>query len=272
MLKKWPDSQATSQAASSARSCRRRGFIRWLSAVAVVAIHITATPSLAAKPITDDSGVDRNFEAWLSNQGQISLQKLMANISPKDGEPGVVLASPSRRDPDYYFHWVRDAALVMNIVVDQYEGASFGERLEWWRRMDDFVKFSRANQISPAPTGLGEPKFHVDGRPYTGPWGRPQNDGPALRALVLTRYAKTLLQANQWSYVRSKLYDAQIPARTVIKADLEYVAHGWREANFDLWEEVMGDHFYTRLAQLAALREGAELARKLHEDHGCIKT
>ena len=29
--------------------------------------------------------------------------------------------------------------------------------------------------------GLAEPKFNVDETAFTGPWGRPQRDGPALR-------------------------------------------------------------------------------------------
>jgi glucoamylase len=29
--------------------------------------------------------------------------------------------------------------------------------------------------------GLGEPKFNIDGTAFTGSWGRPQRDGPALR-------------------------------------------------------------------------------------------
>ena len=34
-------------------------------------------------------------------------------------------------------------------------------------------------------TGLGEPKINLDITPYNEPWGRPQNDGPALRGIVL---------------------------------------------------------------------------------------
>ena len=30
---------------------------------------------------------------------------------------------------------------------------------------------------------MGEPKINIDGTPYNDPWGRPQNDGPALRGL-----------------------------------------------------------------------------------------
>ena len=36
----------------------------------------------------------------------------------------------------------------------------------------------------PAGLGLGEPKYQVDGTRFNGAWGRPQRDGPALRAIV----------------------------------------------------------------------------------------
>jgi glucoamylase len=41
-----------------------------------------------------------------------------------------------------------------------------------------------------------------------GGWGRPQTDGPALRATVLIKYANMLLDAGSTSYVTSKLYDS----------------------------------------------------------------
>src|SRR5262249_47560492 len=54
-----------------------------------------------------------------------------------------------------------------------------------------------------------------------------------------------------------------LPARTVIKADLEFVSHHWRDPSYDLWEEEKGDHFYTRLVQRRALLDGANLADSL---------
>ena len=44
--------------------------------------------------------------------------------------------------------------------------------------------------------GLGEPKFHVDETAFTDSWGRPQRDGPALRATALIAFG-------QWLLVRS---------------------------------------------------------------------
>lgn len=65
-------------------------------------------------------------------------------------------------------------------------------------------------------------------------------------------------------------YDAAMPPTSIIKADLEYVSHFWREPGFDLWEEIQGLHFFTAMVQLRALREGAELAAAFG-DHGAEK-
>jgi glucoamylase len=42
-------------------------------------------------------------------------------------------------------------------------------------------------------SGLGEPKFNVDMSSFTGSWGRPQRDGPALRAIVLIDFGNWLI-------------------------------------------------------------------------------
>jgi glucoamylase len=56
------------------------------------------------------------------------------------------------------------------------------------------------------------------------------------------------------------LYNSKLPAQSVIKADLEYVAKYWSRDGFDLWEEVQGLHYFTAAVQLRALREGVDLA------------
>jgi glucoamylase len=63
----------------------------------------------------------------------------------------------------------------------------------------------------------------------------------------------------------NQLYRAELPANTPIKRDLEYVAHHWQDQGFDLWEEVKGLHFFSRMAQQAALLKGAQLAEKLND-------
>lgn len=117
-------------------------------------------------------------------------------------------------------------------------------------------------------SGLGEPKFKVDGKPFTGSWGRPQRDGPALRALTLMHYLREYNASHPSLWSSSKaadffepFYQASMPLNSVIKADLEYVSHYWNETSFDLWEEVEGMHFFTLMVSARSLREGSDFAR-----------
>ncbi len=119
----------------------------------------------------------------------------------------------------------------------------------------DYIRFCDKIQRSRPISGLGEPKFHVDGTPFGDPWGRPQNDGPALRSLYLTRLAQKLLRDGDQELARF--------ASTVIQRDLSYIATHWSDPCFDIWEEVLGLHFYTLMNQRAALLEGAELSYEL---------
>jgi glucoamylase len=149
--------------------------------------------------------------------------------------------------------------------------------------MEAYAAFSHKVQHMPNPSGtfedklsgLGEPKFNVDGTAFTGNWGRPQRDGPPLRAITLMRYMKAYnaSHASLWSdrsNLFEDLYDVRLPANSTIKADLEYTSHYWHESGFDLWEEVNGLHFFTAIVQLRALREGARVAL-LFADHGATR-
>ena len=214
-------------------------------------------------------GETSDWEARAGVQHQQSWQRLFANVTRADVSPGAVIASPSRQAPDYFYHWVRDGALVMAEVLDRAldSGAAADVRRRAEAQVLRWISFEKRLQETPVPSGnVGEPKFLVTGFPFTGPWGRPQNDGPALRALTALRYAEALRQRNNETdrvFIESTLYAAEIPATTLIKRDLEYVAHHWRDPSFDLWEEVRGDHFYTRIVQLAALQKGAVFAEAM---------
>jgi len=205
---------------------------------------------------------------WARHAKDIALAKTLANMSPADGQPGAVLASPSRANPDYYYHWVRDAARTMRLFVHLYNTSdASGKRLariDYHTLLERYVTFSKLNQAtSTLSASPGEPKFYVTGESYSEAWGRPQNDGPAQRAYVLTRWAQHLLMEGEEAYVRGVLYDGRLPSFSVIKTDLEFVAHHWRDPCFDLWEEISGQHFFTRLQQRQALVEGAALAEHL---------
>lgn len=167
---------------------------------------------------------------------QISLNAIIQNLNEPGIARGAVIASPSRREPDYFFHWVRDAGLVVATLFDQMPRAP-----QVAAAIRDWAAFERRLQDEGTSRGqgLGEPKYNVDGSVFTGPWGRPQNDGPAIRA---------------WAYLRA--YRAP---DVLVERDLEYTRLHWRQADFDLWEEVKGTHFFTRYAQMAAFYKGAEV-------------
>lgn len=208
------------------------------------------------------------FEDWIARQSSISEKKMVENFSVSDGARGSIIASPSRSNPDYYFHWIRDASL----SAETYFKIFLKKKKPLFSPHDfllDYIDFSSRNQWTGNPSGpagnsgLGEPKFLVSGDAFLNSWGRPQSDGPALRALTLMEFAMQLLSQGQGDYVKEKLYDGKLPTRSVIKLDLEYISHHWELPSFDIWEEALGDHFYTRIVQARALQIGADFAEKL---------
>jgi glucoamylase len=70
-------------------------------------------------------------------------------------------------------------------------------------------------------TGLGEPKYNVNLTAFTGDWGRPQRDGPALRASALIAYGNYLLSAGKQSVVTTNIWP-------IVQNDLNYVAQYWK--------------------------------------------
>jgi glucoamylase len=111
----------------------------------------------------------------------------------------------------------------------------------------------------PEGLGLGEPKFLVDGTRFNGAWGRPQRDGPALRAIALMTYSNWLIE-NGGSAGSKEAKNIIWP---IISNDLSYVGQYWNQTGFDLWEETLGSSFFTIQNQHRALVEGAQLAHDL---------
>ncbi|KAK9245633.1 Six-hairpin glycosidase-like protein [Lipomyces tetrasporus] len=212
---------------------------------------------------TEEGSEDADFAAWLSTQSALSFEGILANIGP-DGtnvagqnvKPGVVVASPSREHPNYFYHWVRDGAITMRALVDEYEmsGNASVKAI-----IDAYVDNVRSTQWTSNPSGqvgrggLGEPKFEVDGRAFVGTWGRPQRDGPALRAITLISYMRALQHRGASIDSLHYLYD-------LIKPDLEYTSKFWASPGFDLWEEQEGLHFFTAMVQYKALLLGEQVS------------
>ncbi|PWN47924.1 hypothetical protein IE53DRAFT_320361 [Violaceomyces palustris] len=172
-------------------------------------------------------------------------------------QTGAVIASPSTASPDYYFSWIRDAALTMKVAINF---SNLNRTLvENWAAAE---KVHQKNAGSSSYT-QGEPKFNPDGSLFTGPWGRPQNDGPALRASAFMAYANRIGLSDP--FVTNTLYKSDLNAGSLIKTDLEYVAHHWQDSSFDLWEEVQGTHFFTLMAQWRSMVDGAAFATKMND-------
>lgn len=207
----------------------------------------------------------KGLEAWIHQERTRVTAYLMRNVSPPGAKPGAIIASPSRSNPNYYFHWVRDSGIAIRAILFLYETSRDPEaRRGYLDAMMNFVDFSALVQQTARelPVGLGVAKFTVEGRPSP-ERTEPQDDGPALRAIELTRLAVILLKEGRGDVVRDKLYRAELPAETVIKRDLEYVAHRVDQTSYDCWEEVRGYCFFTRFMERWALLEGATLAEQL---------
>ncbi|MCW8398698.1 glycoside hydrolase family 15 protein [Legionella sp. PATHC038] len=201
------------------------------------------------------------------------IQKLRQNFFANIQFNGAIIAAPSKQNPNYYYDWVRDSAIAMNLIETWYESShAFGYKERLYNYVSWTQRLQHQDDPLPGQDILGEPKFYIDGYPFDGPWGRPQNDGPALRASVLIHFAEELLDDNEIEYVKTNLYNNNLDPYSmgVIKMDLEYTAHHWSDKNFDLWEEVLGHHFFTAMVQQKALQEGAVLARRLNDDKAAV--
>jgi len=225
-----------------------------------VVFFIGFLPALLLPAFAEARPTAKSFSnADLAQQYRVSIAQILNNLPQNPSQLGAVAASPTAQ---YQFHWTRDAALTWQALLLVHQTSPQRQlRQELLERFRAWVQFETRAVQNAVQAGLtrGEPKYHLDGRPYTGPWGRPQNDGPALRALVMSQWAFELLKSGQAEYVRSQLFQG------VIRADLEYTANTWEQASFDPWEEVKGLNYYNLVMKRKALLIGAELARALGE-------
>jgi glucoamylase len=191
-------------------------------------------------------------------------------------------------DPDYFFHWLRDSAVIVDALRVLLGDALL--RREVLVRFRDFLRFSlglrelsgrtlvasgfrqrvdaqflkyvrsdaELSQVEGERT-LGEARCNPDGTLDFISWPRPQNDGPALRALSVLRYRRSVLAED--GDTRKLLY-------ALASGDLDYTLHHRAMPCFDIWEEELCHPYYTRLVQRAALLEGAAWARELGDGDG----
>nr|BAA08436.1 glucoamylase G2 [Agroathelia rolfsii] len=217
--------------------------------------------ALAACAVASVSAQSASATAYLTKESAVAKNGVLCNIGSQGcmsegAYSGIVIASPSKTSPDYLYTWTRDSSLVFKMLIDQYTN---GLDTTLRTLIDEFVSAEAtiqqtSNSSGTVSTGgLGEPKFNIDETAFTGAWGRPQRDGPALRATAIMTYATYLYNNGNTSYVTNTLWP-------IIKLDLDYVNSDWNQTTFDLWEEVDSSSFFTTAVQHRALVQGAAFA------------
>src|SRR5882762_3997669 len=236
----------------------------------------------------------QGLEQWLEREYRRAAEAMLVSVSaagivksrPGFGHTirpvkGSIVASPALADwnpePDYFFHWFRDSAVVIDAVRLLFEAGDLGpQALEHfadfvrfslslqgldgrkviatlgWREnvAADFVRFLRRDDELETVHGeviVAETRVNPDGTLDISSWTRPQHDGAPLRALSVLRWA------------RAHSFDSELRALVsrLVRSDLAFTYAYWREPSFDIWEEESGQHYYTLCVSAAALREGA---------------
>jgi len=250
--------------------------------------------------------VTETLEHWLDREYRHAAAAMLHSVSAGDlvkqrpgfGQTvrpvaGSVVASPVLAaydpDPDYFFHWFRDSAIVIDAVRLLYEAGHLGE--EALTHFADFVRFSLSlreldgralialprwrQKVTPefeqylrgddlvmvsGDAVYADTRVNPDGTLDISRWSRPQHDGTPLRALAVLRWLRTL-GTEQGPAHASVDAHTLADAERLLRADLAVTAARWREPSFDIWEEELGHHYFTLRVSAAALSAGAEWLR-----------
>ena len=216
------------------------------------------------------------LEDWIIRQRRHAAAMMRQAISPATAKnrthffqiiiprPGAVVASPVLAsydpEPDYFFHWYRDSAVVMEalfLVQDEIPDAARlfadfvhfstdlaaldGRKSPPLQAQPQFTQFLRHNMADAHGAAIAaETRVNPDGTLDVSDWPRPQYDGPALRALAVLRWG--------------------VPDRhaaSLLRSDLAFVLHYASQPCFGIWEEEDGLHYYVLRVSAAALEKGA---------------
>jgi glucoamylase len=234
------------------------------------------------------------LEGWMERQYRHSAVAMMRSVSPvgivkhRPGfaqtvrpRKGSIVASPVLGaydpEPDYFFHWFRDSAVVIDALRLLFEDESlegdfltpFADFVSFslslqnldgrplsapnWRAAiaPDFRQFVRTDADLSAAHGEaipGETRVNPDGTLDISKWPRPQYDGPAMRAIALLH----------WQVAARFAGELAAAVDSLLRIDLAFTRRHWREASFDIWEEEKGLHYYTLRAAARALEAGAD--------------
>lgn len=214
-----------------------------------------------------------SFEKWLKSQREASIKYLVANMQATGARPGVVVASPSKEYPEYYCDRTRMGAIAIHEIVKLYaDEIDLKRKNLYFNLLMDYIVSTQVKQqtvIPNSPTAddraIMLAVWEVDLSPRYKKKTEPPNDGPALRARALCDFALTLLSENKRE-LAEKLYHHDTAAHSVIKTDLDFISHHWRDPSYDPWGEVVDVHFSNLHERRRAMWLGAKLARKLGDD------
>ena len=234
---------------------------------------LPAPPAPYATPLGFGEDITQFLAVSKGSEAEIALARMFLNINPAiaGAANGTVVAARSgpsypQTDPDYEYNWVRDSSLTMDVVQKLYSAATDAKaKSQYEQVLFEYAAARATEQNDPnLQTGLGEPKFYLNNTIFSGPWGRPQNDGPATAAITLMEFANDYIaKGGSVKTVKQKIYDSSSFPNAPVQRDLLFVASNWSYPSFDLWEEEQSDHFYTRMVQRRALVAGSSFATKM---------
>ena len=243
-----------------------------------------------------------SLEQWLGREYGHAATAMLRSISARDilkerpgfGQTvrpvaGSIVASPVCAswdpDPDYFFHWFRDSAIVIDAVRLLYEAGDLDApalthfadfvrfslslqaldgralvELPHWRLkvLPDFVQYLRGDDLLlvSGDAVYADARVNPDGTLDISRWTRPQYDGPPLRALAVLRWLRAL-HTRRARATETISAQALADAERLVRIDLALTAVHWREPSLDIWEEDLGHHYFTLRVAAAALNEGA---------------
>lgn len=125
----------------------------------------------------------------VATESPIALSRLLCNIGSTGCyaagvASGAVLASPSQNNPDYFYTWTRDSALVLKEIIDIFRtgyNTTLQTEIENYFGAQAYLQgVSNPSGSLSDGTGLGEPKFNVNLTAFTGSWGEWENTSLVL--------------------------------------------------------------------------------------------
>jgi len=166
-----------------------------------------------------------SLDAWIAQERDIAVAGILANIGPngalaQNASRGVVIAAPGVVNPDYRYSWTRDSALTLHAIEEEFfvGNASLQATFEDYIHAEAIrqtVSNAMGDTLTPWGTGLGEAKYQINLTRFNGVWGRPQRDGPALRAITLMNYIGYLLSQGNYNEAKNVVWP-------IVANDLSY--------------------------------------------------